>query len=139
MVRTADHGDDFQAILSAFDWRCAYCGERPARLIREHMIPTVRGGDDSIENIVPACVRCNVRKSYRTPLEWFLVRDYIEAQRGKRPPAPYNSATPCWRCGGTRARLVIDTYSPLLPTYEQCTHCNARNPSVSPCCAGGRQ
>lgn len=51
--------------------RCQYCGHRypSSELSLDHVIPRSRGGTNSWENIVCACVRCNVRKGGRTPHE----------------------------------------------------------------------
>lgn len=51
--------------------RCQYCGKKfPAtELSLDHVLPRSRGGGMSWENIVCACVRCNVRKGGRTPQE----------------------------------------------------------------------
>ncbi len=51
--------------------RCQYCGERfPAhRLSLDHVLPRSRGGPTNWDNIVAACVDCNVRKGGRTPGE----------------------------------------------------------------------
>jgi 5-methylcytosine-specific restriction endonuclease McrA len=50
---------------------CQYCGKRFAtsELSLDHVLPTCRGGETSWENLVCACVRCNVRKGGRTPSE----------------------------------------------------------------------
>ena len=50
---------------------CQYCGKRFAtnELSLDHVIPSCRGGETTWENIVCACVRCNVRKGGRTPRE----------------------------------------------------------------------
>ena len=48
---------------------CQYCGQSGDSLTLDHVIPRSRGGGDSWENIVSACVRCNVRKGSRTPKE----------------------------------------------------------------------
>jgi 5-methylcytosine-specific restriction endonuclease McrA len=50
---------------------CQYCGKRfpTNELSLDHVLPTCRGGDTSWENLVCACVRCNVRKGGRTPQE----------------------------------------------------------------------
>jgi 5-methylcytosine-specific restriction endonuclease McrA len=48
---------------------CQYCGYTGDELTLDHVIPRSRGGGDSWENIVTACVRCNVRKGSRTPQE----------------------------------------------------------------------
>ena len=49
--------------------RCQYCGKRFAssELSIDHVNPTCMGGETTWENVVCACVRCNVRKGGRTP------------------------------------------------------------------------
>jgi 5-methylcytosine-specific restriction endonuclease McrA len=51
--------------------RCQYCGKRfpSGELSLDHVMPRSRGGGTDWENIVCACVRCNVRKGGRTPAE----------------------------------------------------------------------
>ncbi|MEW6250086.1 MAG: HNH endonuclease [Planctomycetota bacterium] len=51
--------------------RCQYCGKRypTSELSLDHIIPRSRGGTNSWENIVCACIRCNVKKGGRTPAE----------------------------------------------------------------------
>jgi 5-methylcytosine-specific restriction endonuclease McrA len=50
---------------------CQYCGARPAldELTVDHVIPRSLGGRTSWTNCVLSCVRCNRRKSNRTPAE----------------------------------------------------------------------
>jgi 5-methylcytosine-specific restriction endonuclease McrA len=48
--------------------RCQYCGSRD-RLTIDHVLPKSRGGKDTWENLVAACVPCNNRKGDRTPEE----------------------------------------------------------------------
>lgn len=48
--------------------RCQYCGNRD-KLTIDHVMPRSRGGRDSWENLVTACVPCNNRKGSRTPDE----------------------------------------------------------------------
>lgn len=51
--------------------RCQYCGKRfqADRLSLDHVMPRSRGGEATWENLVAACVACNVRKGGRTPQE----------------------------------------------------------------------
>lgn len=47
-----------------YGYRCAYCGihkdDTPeGYLTRDHIIPVSEGGNDEIDNIVPACLSCN--------------------------------------------------------------------------------
>ena len=48
---------------------CLYCGNQCNRseLTRDHVIPLSRRGKDEWENVVSACIACNLRKSDRTP------------------------------------------------------------------------
>ncbi len=51
--------------------RCQYCGRRypTGELSVDHVLPRSQGGRTTWENVVCACVRCNVRKGGRTPSE----------------------------------------------------------------------
>ncbi len=51
--------------------RCQYCGNgfSTSELSIDHVVPSCRGGQTTWENVVCACVRCNVRKGGRTPAE----------------------------------------------------------------------
>ncbi len=48
---------------------CLYCGTHYGRseLTRDHVQPLSRGGLDVWENVVTACIRCNVKKGGRNP------------------------------------------------------------------------
>jgi 5-methylcytosine-specific restriction endonuclease McrA len=48
---------------------CLYCGEHFSRaeLTRDHVLPISRHGKDEWENVVSACLACNLKKSNRTP------------------------------------------------------------------------
>jgi 5-methylcytosine-specific restriction endonuclease McrA len=50
---------------------CQYCGTKLAKseLTIDHVMPRSRGGRDTWDNLVLACVKCNVRKGDRTPIE----------------------------------------------------------------------
>lgn len=56
-------------VLHRDSYSCQYCSYTGDELTLDHIIPRSRGGGDSWENIVAACVRCNVRKGSRTPKE----------------------------------------------------------------------
>lgn len=51
--------------------RCQYCGRRfsTGELSLDHVVPRSRGGQTTWENVVCACLDCNVRKGGRTPQE----------------------------------------------------------------------
>jgi len=48
--------------------KCQYCGST-VNLTVDHIIPKSRGGEDTWENLVAACVKCNNKKGFRTPEE----------------------------------------------------------------------
>lgn len=67
--------------------QCQYCGKRfaTAELSLDHVLPRSQGGQSSWENIVCACVSCNVRKGGRTPKQahMCLIR---KPEKPKRSP-----------------------------------------------------
>lgn len=63
---------------------CQYCNKKGEQLTIDHILPRSRGGSDSWENLVTACMRCNVRKGNRTPKEADMS---LEIQ----PRKPYSS------------------------------------------------
>jgi 5-methylcytosine-specific restriction endonuclease McrA len=67
--------------------QCQYCGKKfpTSELSLDHILPRSQGGQTTWENIVCACVACNVRKGGRTPREAFmnLIR---KPEKPKRSP-----------------------------------------------------
>jgi len=54
---------DWAEVMIAFDCRCAWCGTKASRLDLDHIQPIIRGGYDTVGNIVPVCRPCNAEKS----------------------------------------------------------------------------
>ncbi len=54
-------------ILRRDNFRCQYCGATDVPLTIDHMVPKSRGGEDTWENLITACIRCNNRKGNRSP------------------------------------------------------------------------
>ncbi len=71
-------------VLERDDQTCQYCSYRGDGLTLDHVVPRSRGGGDTWENLVAACVRCNVRKGNRTP-------DEASMPLRARPRRPYSS------------------------------------------------
>ena len=67
--------------------QCQYCGKKfpTSELSLDHVVPRSQGGQTTWENIVCACVACNVRKGGRTPKEagMHLIR---KPEKPKRSP-----------------------------------------------------
>ncbi len=53
-------------ILRRDEYTCQYCGQRPAHLTVDHVLPRHLGGKHTWENLVAACPTCNHRKGGRT-------------------------------------------------------------------------
>lgn len=51
---------------------CYYCTKRfhPSQLTMDHVVPLVRGGKSTKNNIVTCCKDCNNNKKHMLPLEW---------------------------------------------------------------------
>jgi 5-methylcytosine-specific restriction endonuclease McrA len=67
--------------------QCQFCGRKfpTTELSLDHIVPRSQGGESTWENIVCACVNCNVRKGGRTPKQahMSLIR---KPERPKRSP-----------------------------------------------------
>ena len=67
--------------------QCQYCGKKypTSELSLDHVVPRSQGGGNTWENIVCACVGCNVRKGGRTPKQahMHLIR---KPEKPKRSP-----------------------------------------------------
>jgi len=73
---------DWLALLDNYDRRCGYCGEN-GPMQADHRTPLCRGGSHGIENIIPACGRCNREKATMTELEFRQRRGYRSEKRSK--------------------------------------------------------
>lgn len=52
----------WQEVLEAFGFRCAYCHRKMARLSQDHITPFALQGSHTLHNVVPACHSCNSKK-----------------------------------------------------------------------------
>jgi 5-methylcytosine-specific restriction endonuclease McrA len=68
-------------ILRRDGHKCMYCGATSVTLTVDHVMPKSRGGEDSWENLVSACLRCNNVKGSQTP-------DEAQMQLMRRPIRP---------------------------------------------------
>jgi len=58
-------------IYEHYNYRCCYCGKKfpSPELNLEHVTPRSRGGKTCWENIVTACIPCNLKKADKLPAE----------------------------------------------------------------------
>jgi 5-methylcytosine-specific restriction endonuclease McrA len=62
---------------------CQYCGAT-SRLTIDHVIPKSKGGDDSWENLVVACSKCNTLKSDK-------LLEHTKLKLTRQPRAPWSA------------------------------------------------
>ena len=68
------------SIKQYFNNECAYCG-KSVRLEKEHVIPFTKGGTLSVDNIVPACRKCNASKGANDFEDWYKKSDVFNEER----------------------------------------------------------
>ncbi len=58
-------------VLVRDGFACAYCGRRLSMntVTKDHVMPRSRGGQDTMGNVVAACLPCNGTKANKTPAE----------------------------------------------------------------------
>ncbi len=71
--------EEWRGLVAAYGGRCAYC-ESTAPLQVDHRMPLARGGSNTIDNVLPACGPCNLRKRLMTEREF---RDLLDRERGR--------------------------------------------------------
>ena len=56
--------------IGLFAGCCAYCGRSDRSLTVDHVVAIALGGDNSVGNIVPACMPCNRAKGVKSTAEF---------------------------------------------------------------------
>lgn len=62
--------EQWYARLEEFEYTCAYCLNPNDSLAIEHFRPLSRGGENTLDNVVPSCKRCNSRKHNHLVFDW---------------------------------------------------------------------
>jgi hypothetical protein len=73
---------DVNHLIARDGWQCAYCRKflRADMMTVDHVIPTLRGGPDTLANTVISCRECNARNGDMTAEEfelWYAVKYYV--------------------------------------------------------------
>jgi 5-methylcytosine-specific restriction endonuclease McrA len=78
---------------------CQYCGRHfpTSELSIDHVVPRTQGGEDTWENLVCACIRCNARKGGRTP-------DQAGMKLTRKPVRPKRNPLVTLRLGSEKYR-----------------------------------
>lgn len=69
---------------------CFYCQKPVARdqVTLDHIVPLIRGGRSTRNNVALACKTCNSRKKYLLPMEWEEYLDNTRSPAGHDPALP---------------------------------------------------
>lgn len=115
---------------------CFYCNEPLllSRATKDHRLPSCRGGSDVIDNIVPACFLCNLKKGDKTDKEFFALYPRFSTVSENRTaldePKNYPTSHPL-STGGYRSYEFVDNPKLLseLRREETNTSWAWRNPA----------
>ena len=84
---------DWESCLEYFDYSCAYCGSKK-NLEQEHVIPVSKGGNYTVNNIVPACKSCNASKNNRPLEKWYVAHKSYSEENFNKLKSYLNNKTP---------------------------------------------
>ena len=75
--------EQYKEVMSFFDWKCAYSGEKLKKDTRtlDHIISLKQGGDHEIWNLVPMTRSLNSSKQEKDMLEWYKEQDCYDPKR----------------------------------------------------------
>jgi 5-methylcytosine-specific restriction endonuclease McrA len=60
--------------------KCYYCKSimLPRDMTMDHIVPVIRGGKSTKNNVVPTCKQCNSKKKHSLPMEW---EEYLQRMK----------------------------------------------------------
>jgi len=68
------HIAELRNLIDSYLGRCVYCFEPLNPVTIDHIVPLIKGGTNDIENLVPACGRCNSSKNRNNLVVWLAKR-----------------------------------------------------------------
>lgn len=66
-----------------FNNKCCYCG-KDGVMTQEHFVPLSKGGEYTINNIIPACASCNFSKHNKDFFEWYPQQKFYNKKREQK-------------------------------------------------------
>lgn len=73
--------EEWEKALEFFNHSCAYCGVSDDNIGKEHVIPIVKGGGYTADNIIPACRTCNSSKNTTDMEKWYLSYRHYDKEK----------------------------------------------------------
>ena len=98
------------SILARDNFTCQYCGAKGKELTIDHVIPRWVGGENSWDNLVACCRKCNLKKADKTPQQAGM-------KLGRRPRRPHfipYLSLPLYLKAQSR-----EDWRPYLPQFEE--------------------
>lgn len=75
---------EWEGTVKYFGGLCAYCGDVPEDLHRDHVIPVSKGGGNVLGNLVISCSTCNLSKGSKDLDEWYKEYERFDEYRYQR-------------------------------------------------------
>lgn len=75
---------EWEDTVKYFGGLCAYCGDVPEDLHRDHVIPITKGGGNVLGNLVISCSTCNLSKGSKDLDEWYKEYEWFDEYRYQR-------------------------------------------------------
>lgn len=98
------------SVLARDNYTCQYCGAKAKELTIDHVIPRWVGGENTWDNLVACCRRCNLKKADKTPQQANMKLN----RKPKRPHfIPYLSLPLYLKAQGR------DDWRMYLPVFEE--------------------
>jgi 5-methylcytosine-specific restriction endonuclease McrA len=69
--------NEINQLMENYNYQCFYCHievKRGINLHLDHKLPLSRGGSHTIDNLVPACQTCNLKKGTKTVEEFLIIK-----------------------------------------------------------------
>lgn len=71
---------EWQSLIDVWENKCAYCEVFVDNPTQDHIVPLIKGGQHTMDNILPACTSCNLSKGSKDLGEFLVV---LEARLSK--------------------------------------------------------
>lgn len=100
-------------VLRRDAYTCHYCGDTANEV--DHVYPKVRGGEDSLENCVAACRKCNILKKDKIDVVFLAATSTPPAFMERISPIRTN---PDKSGQNITTSIQIDSDSPFIDAYQ---------------------
>lgn len=86
----------------------------------DHLIPTAKGGPNTFDNLVPACVACNHDKSDSLPSDWSPPTHAVGTRQGDGPSSSASSSASKPLASTKRVQAPACPHADIVALYHEC-------------------